>query len=131
MTRLPLALLAVAALLLLAAPAEAASVKGRWKGTVRIVKGGSGSFPVKMTIRRTRVGARAGTLSNPGTPCHGTLRVTARRNGGYSLRYKELSSSSQCTGDDRIFIKRSGARLAWRATSPDGGQVGKALLRRA
>ena len=131
MRRLPIALLAAFSVLLLAAPAEAASVKGRWKGTVHIVKGGTGSFPVKMRITRTRVGARAGTLSNPGTPCHGTLRVSSRRNGGYSLRYKELSSSSRCTGDDRIFIKRSGARLAWRATSPDGGQVGRTLLRRA
>jgi hypothetical protein len=130
MTRLRLALIALLATLVAAAPAEAASVKGWWKGTVRVVKGGSGSFPMKMTIRRTRVGARAGTLSNPGTPCHGTLRVTSRLNGGYSLRYRELSSSSRCTGDDRIFIKRKGARLAWRATSPDGSQVGKALLRR-
>src|ERR687888_2826328 len=119
MTRLPLALLAVAALLVLAAPADAASIKGRWKGTVHIVKGGTGTFPMKMTIRRTRIGARAGTLSNPGSPCHGTLRVTSRRNGGYSLRYHELSSSRMCTGDDRIFIKRKGARLSWRATSPD------------
>ena len=131
MRRLPIALLAAFSVLLLAAPAEAASVKGRWKGTVHIVKGGTGSFPVKMRITRTRVGARAGTLSNPGTPCHGTLRVSSRRNGGYSLRYHELSSSMRCTGDDRIFIRRKGAKLSWRATSPDGSQVGKALLRRA
>jgi hypothetical protein len=131
MRRLPIALLAAFSVLLLAAPAEAATVKGRWKGTVHIVRGGTGRFPVKMRITRTRVGARAGTLSNPGTPCHGTLRVSSRRNGGYSLRYHELSSSTECTGDDRIFIKRKGSRLAWRATSPDGSQVGKALLRRA
>jgi len=131
MTRLQIALIVLLATLVAAAPAEAASVKGRWKGTVRIVKGGSGTFPVKMTIRRTRVGSRAGTLSNPGTPCHGTLRITSRHDGGYSLRYRELSSSTQCTGDDRIFIKRKGARLSWRATSPDGVQVGRALLRRA
>ena len=131
MTRLPIALLATSAALLLAAPAEAASVKGRWKGTVHIVKGGTGSFPMKMRIRRTRVGARAGTLSNPGSPCHGTLRVSSRHDGGYSLRYHELSSSTSCTGDDRIFIKRKGAKLSWRATSPDGSQVGKALLHRA
>ena len=131
MTRLQIALVALLATLVAAAPAEAASVKGRWKGTVRIVKGGSGTFPVKMTIRRTRVGSRAGTLSNPGTPCHGTLRVTSRHDGGYSLRYRELSSSEHCTGNDRIFIRRKGARLSWRATSPDGSQVGRALLRRA
>jgi hypothetical protein len=130
MTRLLIALAAALALLLLAAPAQAASVKGRWAGTVHVVKGGTGTFPVAMTIRRTRVGSRAGTLSNPGTPCHGTLRVSARRDGGYLLRYKELSSSSRCTGDDRIFIRRRGTRLSWRATSPDGSQVGKALLHR-
>jgi hypothetical protein len=68
--------------------------------------------------------------SNTGTPCHGTLRVRSRRNGGVSLRYKERSGSSRCTGDDRIFIKRRGAKLSWRATAPSG-QVGTALLRRA
>ena len=121
----------VLATLLLAAPAaDAATVRGTWKGTVTVVKGGSGSFPIRMTITRTRVGSRAGTLSNPGTPCRGTLRVTGRRDGGYTLRYRETSGSSRCTGDDRIFIRRTGARLSWRATSPDGRQVGKALLRR-
>jgi hypothetical protein len=121
----------VLATLLLAAPvAQAATVRGKWKGTVTIVKGGSGSFAIKMTITRTRVGVRAGTLSNPGSPCHGTLRVSGRRNGGYLLRYKEASSSSKCTGNDRIFIRRKGARLSWRGTSPDGKQVGTALLRR-
>jgi hypothetical protein len=84
-----------------------------------------------MTITRTRVGARAGTLSNPGTPCHSSLRVVRRGTAGYTLRYTERSSSSKCTGDDRIVIRRRGARLSWRATSPDGRQVGKALLRRA
>ena len=131
MSRAAILLTAVLATLLLAAPAQAASVKGRWKGTVHIVKGGTGSFAMKMTITRTRVGARAGTLSNPGTPCHGRLRVTGRRNGGYSLRYTERSRSTKCTGNDRIFVKRKGARLSWRATSPGGGQVGTALLRRA
>jgi hypothetical protein len=113
--------------LALAAPAQAASVKGTWAGTVR---SGTITFPVKMTIKRTAVGSRAGTLSNPGTPCHGTLRVTSRHDGGYSLRYRERSGSSRCTGDDRIFIRRKGARLSWRATAPSG-QVGRALLHRA
>jgi hypothetical protein len=132
MTRAPIVLACVLATLLLAAPAaKAASVKGKWKGTVRIVKGGTGSFAMKMTIRRTKVGGKAGTLSNPGSPCHGTLRVSSRRTGGYSLRYHELAPNGSCTGDDRIFIKRKGARLSWRATSPGGTQVGTALLRRA
>lgn len=128
MPRLRIVLAALLATLLLAAPAQAASVKGKWKGTVH---SGNITFPVKMTIKRTKVGSKAGTLSNPGTPCHGTLKVTGRSNGGYSLRYTETSSSSKCTGDDRIFIRRHGARLSWRATSPDGRQVGKASLRRA
>ena len=127
MTRTRIALIALVASLVVAAPAQAASVKGTWKGTVH---SGSISFPMKMTITRTKVGAKAGTLSNPGSPCHGTLRVSGRSNGGYSLRYKETSRSSKCTGDDRIFIKRKGARLSWRATAPSG-QVGRALLRRA
>ena len=127
MTRTRIALIALVASLVVAAPAQAASVKGTWKGTVH---SGSISFPMKMTITRTKVGAKAGTLSNPGSPCHGTLRVSGRSNGGYSLRYKETSRSSKCTGDDRIFIKRKGARLSWRATAPSG-QVGMALLRRA
>jgi len=130
MSRLRILPIAALASLVLAAPAEAASVKGRWKGTVQIVRGGSGSFPMKMTITRTEVGARAGRLSNPGTPCRGTLRVIGRRNGGYDLRYRELSRSKQCTGDDKIFVKRKGAKLSWRATAPSG-QVGRALLRRA
>ena len=128
MPRFRIVLTALLATLLLAAPAQAASVKGKWKGTVH---SGSISFPVKMTIKRTKVGSKAGTLSNPGAPCHGTLRVTARRNGGVHLRYKELHpDTTQCTGDDRIFIKRKGKRLSWRATAPSG-QVGTATLRRA
>ena len=129
MTRLRSIPIAVLAALTFAAPAQAASVKGTWKGTVHVV-GRTTTFPMKMTIKRTRVGSTAGTLSNPGSPCHGTLTVSSRRNGGYSLRYHEKSSSSDCTGDDRIFIKRKGAKLSWRATAPSG-QVGKALLRRA
>jgi hypothetical protein len=127
MTRLRIVPIAVLASLALAAPAQAASVKGTWKGTVH---SGNITFPVKMTIKRTKVGSRAGTLSNPGSPCHGTLTVSSRRNGGYSLRYHEKAQTSECTGDDRIFIKRKGAKLSWRATAPSG-QVGKALLRRA
>jgi hypothetical protein len=130
MTRLLSLCVAALAFMLAAAPAQAASVKGRWAGTVEITKGGTGSFPVRMTIKSTRVGSRAGTLSNPGSPCRGTLRVLRRRNGGYSLQYRERSHSSICTGNDRIFIKRKGARLSWRATAPSG-QVGRALLRRA
>jgi hypothetical protein len=121
-------LFAVVATLALATPAEAAkSVKGKWKGTVH---SGDISFPVKMTIKRTRVGSIAGTLSNPGTPCHGTLTVTSRRDGGVSMQYHEKSTAGNCTGDDKIFVKRRGAKLRWRATAPSG-QVGKALLRRA
>jgi hypothetical protein len=126
MPSIRLVLTALLATLVLAAPAQAASVKGTWKGTVH---SGNLSFPVKMTIKRTTVGSRAGTLSNPGTPCHGTLRVTSRHDGGVSLRYRERSDSSRCTGDDRIFIKRRGAKLSWRAVAPSG-QVGRALLRR-
>ena len=126
MPRIRIVLTALLAALLLAAPAQAASVKGKWKGTVT---SGNIKFPVKMTIKRTKVGSKAGTLSNPGSPCHGTLRVTARRNGALHLRYKETTRTSQCTGDDRIVIKRKGTRLSWRATAPSG-QVGTALLRR-
>jgi hypothetical protein len=127
MTTIRIVLAGLLATLVIAAPAEAASVKGTWKGTVH---SGNLAFPVKMTIKRTRVGSKAGTLSNPGTPCHGTLRVTSRHDGGVSLRYTEKSTSSKCTGDDRIFVKRKGAKLAWRATAPSG-QVGTATLRRA
>jgi hypothetical protein len=127
MLRIRIVLTGLLATLVLAAPAQAASVKGTWKGTVH---SGNLSFPVKMTIKRTTVGSRAGTLSNPGTPCHGTLRVTSRHDGGVSLRYRERSGSSKCTGDDRIFVKRRGAKLSWRAVAPSG-QVGRALLRRA
>ena len=130
MTRHRLLPIAVLASLAVAAPADAAtSVKGRWKGTVHVV-GTSKTFAMKMTIRRTRVGSTAGTLSNPGTPCRGTLTVTARRNGGVALQYHERSGNGACTGDDRIFVRRKGARLSWRATAPSG-QVGRALLRRA
>ena len=131
MTRARILPLAILATLALATPAQAAkSVKGKWKGTVRIVKGGTGSFAMTMTIKRTKVGGKAGTLSNPVSPCHGTLRVSSRHDGGYSLRYHELATAGRCTGDDRIFIRRKGAKLSWRATSPNGAQVGKALLRR-
>ena len=123
---LPLAILATLAL---ATPAQAAtSVKGKWKGTVH---SGSISFKMKMTIKRTKVGSTAGTLSNPGSPCHGTLTVTSRHDGGISLPVpREVHGGSECTGDDKIFIKRKGAKLRWRAVAPSG-QVGTATLRRA
>jgi hypothetical protein len=127
MTRLRLLPLAVLATFAFATPAQAAkSVKGKWKGTVH---SGTISFPMKMTIKRTKVGSTAGTLSNPGSPCHGTLTVTSHRKGGVSLQYHEKSNTSSCTGDDKIFIKRKGAKLSWRATAPSG-QVGKSLMRR-
>jgi hypothetical protein len=123
---LPLAILATLAL---ATPAQAAkSVKGKWKGTVH---SGSISFKMKMTIKRTKVGSTAGTLSNPGSPCHGTLTVTSRHDGGLSLQYHEKNTAAgECTGNDKIFIKRKGAKLRWRAVAPSG-QVGTAALRRA
>jgi hypothetical protein len=129
MTRARILPLAILATLALATPAQAAkSVKGKWKGTVH---SGSISFPVKMTIKRTKVGSTAGTLSNPGSPCHGTLTVTSRHDGGLSLQYHEKNkTSTQCTGNDKIFIKRKGAKLRWRAVAPSG-QVGAATLRRA
>jgi hypothetical protein len=127
MTGIRIVLISVVATLLVAAPAEAAGVKGTWKGTVH---SGNITFPVKMTIKRTKVGSKAGTLSNPGAPCHGTLRVTSRHDGGISLLYKEKIQTSQCTGNDRIFIKRKGKRLSWRAVAPSG-QVGTATLHRA
>ena len=127
MTRARILPLAILATLALATPAQAArSVKGTWKGTVH---SGSISFKMKMTIKRTKVGSTAGTLSNPGTPCHGTLTVTSRHDGGISLQYHEKSGGT-CTGDDKIFIKRKGAKLRWRAVAPSG-QVGTATLRRA
>jgi hypothetical protein len=128
MTRLRILPIAVLATLALATPAEAAkSVKGKWKGTVH---SGSISFPMKMTIKKTKVGSTAGTLSNPGSPCHGTLTVTSRHDGGISLQYHEKNkSSTQCTGNDKIFVKRKGAKLSWRAVAPSG-QVGKATLKR-
>jgi hypothetical protein len=127
MTRARIVPLAVLATLALATPAQAAkSVKGKWKGTVH---SGSISFKMKMTIKRTKVGSTAGTLSNPGSPCHGTLTVTSRHDGGLSLQYHEKSGGT-CTGDDKIFIKRKGAKLRWRAVAPSG-QVGTATLRRA
>ena len=127
MTRARILPLAILATLALATPAQAArSVKGTWKGTVH---SGSISFKMKMTIKRTKVGSTAGTLSNPGSPCHGTLTVASRHDGGLSLQYHEKGGGS-CTGDDKIFVKRKGAKLRWRATAPSG-QVGRALLRRA
>lgn len=128
MTRARILSLALLATLALATPAQAAkSVKGKWKGTVH---SGSISFKMKMTIKRTKVGAKAGTLSNPGSPCRGALTVTSRHDGGLSLQYHELSTGMDCTGNDKIFIRRKGAKLSWRAVAPSG-QVGKALLRRA
>jgi hypothetical protein len=131
MTRARILPLAILATLALATPAQAAkSVKGKWKGTVHVV-GSTTKFKMKMTIKRTKVGSTAGTLSNPGSPCHGTLTVTSRHDGGLSLQYHEKNTAAgECTGNDKIFIKRKGAKLRWRAVAPSG-QVGKALLRRA
>jgi hypothetical protein len=130
MTRARILPLAILATLALATPAQAAkSVKGKWKGTVHVV-GSTTKFKMKMTIRHTKVGSTAGTLSNPGSPCHGTLTVTSRHDGGLSLQYQEQSTGMDCTGDDKIFIKRKGAKLRWRAVAPSG-QVGTATLKRA
>ena len=127
MTRLRILPIAVLATFAFATPAQAAkSVKGKWKGTVH---SGNISFPIKMNIKKTKVGSTAGTLSNPGTPCHGTLTVTSRHDGGISLQYHEKSTTGSCTGDDKIFIKRKGAKLRWRAVAPSG-QVGTATLKR-
>jgi hypothetical protein len=131
MTRARILPLAILATLALATPAEAAkSVKGKWKGTVhaRSVDGKRFSFPMRLTIKRTKVGSTAGTLSNPGSPCHGTLTVASRHDGGLSLQYHEKGGGN-CTGDDKIFIKRKGAKLRWRAVAPNG-QIGTATLRR-
>jgi hypothetical protein len=130
MTRARILPIAIIATLALASPAQAAkSVKGKWKGTVHVV-GSTTKFPMKMTIKKTKVGSTAGTLSNPGSPCHGSLTVTSRHDGGISLQYHEKNkSSTQCTGNDKIFVKRKGAKLSWRAVAPSG-QVGKALLKR-
>jgi hypothetical protein len=130
MTRARILPLAILATLSLATPAQAAkSVKGKWKGTVHVV-GSTTKFKMKMTIKRTKVGSTAGTLSNPGSPCRGTLTVTSRHDGGISLLYHEQSTGMDCTGDDKIFIKRKGAKLRWRAVAPSG-QVGTATLKRA
>ena len=133
MTRARILSLAVLATLALATPAQAAkSVKGKWKGTVhaRSVAGKRFAFPMRLTIKRTKVGSTAGTLSNPGTPCHGTLTVTSRHDGGLSLQYHEKNTAAgECTGNDKIFIKRKGAKLRWRAVAPNG-QIGTATLRR-
>ena len=129
MTRARILPLAILATLALATPAQAAkSVKGKWKGTVHVVNSTT-KFPMKLTIKRTKVGATAGTLSNPGSPCHGTLTVLGHRDGGIDLQYHEKSTGT-CTGDDRIFVKRKGTHLRWTATAPNG-QKGRALLRRA
>jgi hypothetical protein len=130
MTRARILPIAVLATLALASPAQAAkSVKGKWKGTVHVV-GSTTKFPMKMTIKHTKVGSKAGTLSNPGSPCHGTLTVASRHDGGYSLQYHEKNkTSTQCTGNDKIFIQRRGSKLRWRAVAPDG-QVGTATLHR-
>jgi hypothetical protein len=130
MIRLRLLPLALLATLALATPAQAAkSVKGKWKGTVHVVNSTT-KFSMKMTIKRTKVGSRAGTLSNPGSPCHGTLTVTSKSGGTVHLQYHEKTTTAQCTGNDKITVKRKGAKLSWRAVAPSG-QVGKALLRRA
>jgi hypothetical protein len=129
MSRARILPIAVLVTLALASPAQAAkSVKGKWKGTVH---SGTISFPMKMTIKKTKVGSTAGTLSNPGSPCHGTLTVTSRHDGGISLQYHEKNTAAgECTGNDKIFIKRKGAKLRWRAVAPSN-QVGKATLKRA
>jgi hypothetical protein len=128
MTRARIVPIAILATLALASPAQAAkSVKGKWKGTVH---SGDISFKMKMTIKKTKVGSTAGTLSNPGSPCHGTLTVTSRHDGGISLQYHEKNTAAgECTGNDKIFIKRKGAKLRWRAVAPSG-QVGTATLKR-
>ena len=124
-------LAALLACLALAAPALAAGgIKGSWTGTYHVVKGPSGSAAVKVKITRLRKGRTAGTVAYPGSPCHGTVVLLRRSRSGYVFRYHERGSG-RCTGDDRIVMRRQGARLYWRATAPGGGQVGVGLLRRS
>ncbi len=128
MTRLRILPLAVLATLALATPAQAAkSVKGKWKGTVH---SGNISFPMKMTIKRTKVGLDGRHALQPG---HAVSRHADRHLAPQRRRLAAVPREVDdriCTGDDKIFIKRKGAKLRWRATAPSG-QVGKALLRRA
>ena len=130
MTRLRILPVALLATFALATPAQAAkSVKGKWKGTVH---SGNISFPMKMTIKKTKVGSTAGTLSNPGSPCHGKLTVTSHRNGGISLQYHETSTSSSFTGDDKIFDQAQGREAFVARRRRRARQVAQAsLLRRA
>ena len=120
------------ALLLLPAGASpaAGSVKGTWSGSARVTKGDQPGFKVRMTITRLRTGQRAGTLSYPGTPCRGSVRLRGRRDGGYSFRYRESSGAAQCTNDDSIFVRRVDGRLSWRARARGGQLVARATLRR-
>jgi hypothetical protein len=121
--------LALVASLALAAPASAASIKGTWSGSYHVIKGGRGTFAVRVHITQLRKGRRAGTVSYPGSQCRGKVVLLRHARSGYSFRYHERGRG--CTGNDTILMRRQGARLYWRATSPGGGQVGVALLRRA
>jgi hypothetical protein len=122
-------LAALIACLALAAPAVASSsIKGSWRGTYRVVKGGSGSATVKVKITRLRKGRTAGTVSYPGSACHGTVVLLRHTRSGYVFRYRERGRGG-CTGDDQIVMRRQGSRLYWRATAPGGGQVGVGRLR--
>ena len=132
MTRARILPLAILATLALATPAQAAkSVKGKWKGTVhaRSVAGNRFSFPMRLTIKRTKVGSTAGTLSNPGSPCHSQLTVASRHDGGLSLQYHEKGFRGEQLHRRRQDLRRCArARSCAGARSRPDGQVGTATL---
>lgn len=67
-------------------------------------------------------------MSYPGSQCRGSVVLLRHTRNGYHFQYHERGHG--CTGNDTILMRRQGARLYWRATSPGGRQVGLARLRR-
>lgn len=84
---------------------------------------------VVMKIGDLKQGRSSGRIFNPGSPCKGKIIYKGRKGPKYLFRYREVTNTSDCTGDDKITVSLSGGQLMWKGVSP-AGIVGKARLDR-
>ncbi len=114
-----------------AAPADAASIKGTWKGKVTITSPtGTGSYTQIVKVNALTVGKKGGKIQIPGETCRGPLIYKGRKGPKYLFKYRENSGDPACTGDDKITLSLVGGKLRWKGVSPDGSVIGRGTLRR-
>lgn len=102
--------------------AQAAGIRGSWRGmTYEKIGGGGFSTPVIVRIAQLRAGHRAGRVIFPPIdaspmPCRGPIRYLGRSpRGGYRFLYRETNrkavDSDDCSPASHILLVPHGSRL--------------------